>query len=100
MELQNSLGISHLMLIIFRIVSPVESEGSSAQIAMQILHLILSRHFPQDYYAGLDLIFKKGSGLPHKSINHIGMALSQHGGHGVILRREIKELKIICLCSM
>lgn len=58
MELQNSLRISHLMLIVFRIVSPEESEGSSAQIAMQILHFILSRHFPRIITLGLILSLK------------------------------------------
>ena len=95
MQFQDGLRIADPVLIILRIVPAIKGEGAFADVAVNVFNFICTRDFSQDDHALFDLVLKEGSGLPQKAIDDIGVALREHGGHGIILGAEVKELEII-----
>jgi len=58
-EVQDGFGIAYFVLIILGIMTSVEGEGALADIAVNILNFICSRHFTQDNDTLFDLVFKE-----------------------------------------
>ena len=97
MEVQNGFRIAHLVLVILGIMPSVKGEGAFADVAVNVLNLVLVRYLAQDDHAFFHLVLEVGSSLAQEAVDHVHVALGEHGGHGVVFGRKIEQLEIIRL---
>lgn len=99
MEFQDGFRVANLVLVILGIVASVKGESALADVAVDILDLVLPRHFRQDDHALFHLVLKERGRLPQKAVDNVRMALGEHGGHGVVFGGKVEELKVVRLRS-
>ena len=90
MQRQIRIGVVWTVLIIFGVVSTIESKKAVAHHPMNITRLAKRLGFPQCQNLWLDVYFLKSRRLPHETFDKMRMILRQHGRYRVGFCRKIK----------
>ena len=84
-----------LVLIVFRVMSTIESPESLSEDAVEVLGFLDIAVFAHDHRVGLDQVFFESGGLAEKTRDHARMVLRQHGGNRIPFGGKFENREVV-----
>ena len=83
------------MLVVFWVVSTVESPGTLSKFTVYVAGCICRFVFSENQHVRFDEFSVKVGSLPHEAVNDIDMALGEHCWNDIPFGRKIEECELV-----